>query len=59
MVYGAHGTARGDMVFRADTLAPVFDECVQLRLSPVEGDAVLQSRNDVQDVSPPLPGVFG
>src|SRR6266516_2759294 len=37
----------GDMVFRADTLAPVLDECVQLRLCSLEGDAVFQSRNDV------------
>src|SRR5262245_42426503 len=44
------------MVLCADTLAPVFEECAQLRLCHLSGDAVFQSRNDVENVSPALPG---
>jgi hypothetical protein len=55
VVYCSQRTVRGDMVFRADTLAPVFDECVQLRFCRLEGDAVFQSRYDIQDVDPALP----
>src|SRR6266704_1728821 len=43
------------MVRRSDTIAPVFEECAQLRLCRLKGDAVFQSRNDVYDVDPALP----
>lgn len=44
------------MVSRAGTIAPVFEECAQLRLCRLEGDAAFQSRNDVEDMGPTLPG---
>ncbi len=50
VVYRARGTVRRNMVLRARTLAPVFEECVQLRLCRLRRDAVLQSPDDVEDV---------
>src|ERR1051325_11014214 len=44
------------MLCRADTIAPVFEKCAQLRLCRFSGHAVLQSRNDVEDVGLALPG---
>src|SRR5438105_1418098 len=44
------------MVCRADTIAPVFEECTQLRLCHLSGDAIFQSRNDVEDMGLALPG---
>src|SRR3989454_6963363 len=44
------------MVCRADTIAPVFEECTQLRLYHLSDDAIFQSRNDVEDMGLALPG---
>ena len=44
------------MVCRADTIAPVFEKCAQLRPCHLSGDAIFQSRNDVEDMGLALPG---
>src|SRR5262245_37110565 len=43
------------MVLCTDTLPPVFEEYIQLRLCRLGRDAVLQSRNDVENVGPAMP----
>src|SRR6185369_11485822 len=41
---------RRDMIRRAGTLTPVFEECVQLCLRCLRGHAVLQAPDDIEDV---------